>query len=215
MNQSIIIANPIVAVLVIDVVDSAVPTARALASGGVMSIELTLRTEAAIDAIREIRKNVPEITVGAGTVIFPEQVRDVVDAGAHFAVAPGFQSSVAKAALAAELPFAPGVAVPSDVENALSLGFRVLKFYPAESMGGVSYLKAMAAPYAYLQLQFLPLGGVNMANIENYLSSPLIAAVGGSWIAKRDLIKAANWQQITKNAREAVSVASRLRGEAG
>jgi len=211
VDQSIITRNSIVAVLVIDAVDAAVPTAQALARGGVMSIELTLRTDVALDAIREIKAGVPGMTVGAGTLIFPEQVQAVVDAGADFGVAPGFLPSVAEAAVDAGLPFAPGIAVPSDVEGALSIGFRVLKFYPAEPMGGLRYLTAMSAPYAHLGLRFVPLGGVNMLNLESYLSSPLVGAVGGSWIASRELINAADWRQIETNAREATALAARIK----
>ena len=176
-----------------------------------MSIELTLRTDVALDAIREIKAGVPGMTVGAGTLIFPEQVQAVVDAGADFGVAPGFLLSVAEAAVDAGLPFAPGIAVPSDVEGALSIGFRVLKFYPAEPMGGLRYLTAMSAPYAHLGLRFVPLGGVNMLNLESYLSSPLVGAVGGSWIASRELINAADWRQIETNAREATALAARIK----
>lgn len=213
IDQSIIVQDAVVAVLIIDDAEDAVPTAEALAAGGVSSIELTLRTDAAIEAIRRIKERVPATTVGAGTVIFPEQVQAVVDAGADFAVAPGFLPSIAQAAVAAGLPYAPGVAVPSDIEGALSFGFRVLKFYPAEPMGGLSYLSAMTAPYAYLGLRFVPLGGVNTGNLESYLRSPLVSAVGGSWLAKRDLINSGDWRKITANAREASEVATRVREE--
>jgi 2-dehydro-3-deoxyphosphogluconate aldolase/(4S)-4-hydroxy-2-oxoglutarate aldolase len=205
--QAAIVAHPVVAVLIIDNATDAVPLAESLVAGGVKSIELTLRTDAAIDAIGAIKKGVPEINVGAGTVVFPEQVPMVVDAGADFAVAPGCSPAVVEAAFKVGLPFAPGVATPSDIEAALPLGFRVLKFYPAEAMGGLRYLTAMAAPYNHLKVRFVPLGGVKPENLQNYLRSPLIDAVGGSWIAKRDLILAHEWRMIEENARSAAELA--------
>lgn len=211
--QSVIVENPVVAVLIIDDARDAVPVAEALVAGGVKSIELTLRTDAAIEALAAIKKGVPEILAGVGTVIFPEQVRPIVDAGADFAVAPGFSRGVVEAALTLGLPFAPGIATPSDIEAAVPFGFRVLKFYPAEAMGGLPYLTAMSAPYRHLGLSFVPLGGVNTGNLTEYLGSPLIAAVGGSWIAKRELIKAKDWETIRRNAAEATALAARA-GEA-
>ena len=206
--QAVIVENPVVAVLIIDDARDAVPLAEALVAGGVRSIELTLRTDAAIEALTAIKKGVPEITAGVGTVVFPEQVRPIVDAGADFAVAPGFSRGVVEAALTLGLPFAPGIATPSDVEAALPFGFRVLKFYPAEAMGGLPYLSAMTAPYRHLGLSFVPLGGVNTGNLKEYLGSPLIAAVGGSWIAKRELIIAKDWETIRRNAAEATALAA-------
>ena len=207
-TQSVIVAHPVVAVLIVDDAKDAVPVAEALMAGGVKSIELTLRTDAALEAVAAIKKAVPEMTLGVGTVIFPEQVSPVAEAGADFAVSPGFSRPVAEAALKVGLPFAPGIATPSDIEGALLLGFRILKFYPAEAMGGLRYLKSMTAPYHHLDLKFVPLGGINMGNLQDYLSSPLIAALGGSWIAKRELIQAKNWKQIEKNAREAMALAA-------
>lgn len=211
--QSVIVANPVVAVLIVDDASDAVPLAQALVAGGVKSIELTLRTDAAIDALAAIKKGVPEMNAGVGTVIFQEQVRKIVDAGADFAVAPGFSRPVVEAALTLGLPFAPGIATPSDIEAAVPLGFRVLKFYPAEPMGGLAYLKAMTAPYNHLGLSFVPLGGVNTDNLHDYLRSPLIAAVGGSWIAKRDLIRAKDWKTIEENARQATALAEDALGK--
>jgi 2-dehydro-3-deoxyphosphogluconate aldolase / (4S)-4-hydroxy-2-oxoglutarate aldolase len=210
--QSVIVGNPVVAVLIIDDARDAVPVAEALVAGGVKSIELALRTDAAMEALRAIKKGVPEMTVGAGTVIFPEQVRRVVDAGADFAVAPGFSRPVVEAALTLGLPFAPGTATPSDIEAAVPLGFRVLKFYPAEPMGGLGYLTSMSGPYRYLGLSFVPLGGINTGNIQDYLRSPLIAAVGGSWIAKREIIQAKDWKTIQRNAEEAMALTAEVQG---
>ncbi len=211
INQSAVVRNPVVAVLVIDRLDAAVPAASALVEGGIRSIELALRTDVAVTAIAAIKKAVPEMTVGAGTVLFPDQVAEVVDAGADFAVAPGCSIPVAQAAIDAGLPFAPGIATPTDIEAALGLGFRALKFYPAEQLGGLDYLVPMTAPYRHLGLSFIPLGGVTFENVERYLACPIVAAVGGSWIATRELLNAAEWSKITENARAAAAVAARVR----
>ncbi|MCE5301541.1 MAG: bifunctional 4-hydroxy-2-oxoglutarate aldolase/2-dehydro-3-deoxy-phosphogluconate aldolase [Planctomycetaceae bacterium] len=197
----------IVAVLVIDRAEDAVPLARALGEGGVQFIELTLRTPAALDALRAIRAEMPEMAVGAGTVLTVEQVREVAASGASFAVAPGMNPRVVRAAQDIGLPFMPGVMTPSDVEQALECGCRELKLFPAEPVGGLKYLKNMAAPYAHLNLQFVPLGGLSPANAGAYLADPWILAVGGSWIAKRDVIERRDWATITKNAKEACALA--------
>jgi 2-dehydro-3-deoxyphosphogluconate aldolase/(4S)-4-hydroxy-2-oxoglutarate aldolase len=193
----------VIAVLVIDRLQDAVPLARALVAGGVRVMELTLRTDCALDALRAIREEVPEMTAGAGTVLTPGQVAAVSDAGAAFGVSPGLNPRVVTAAREAGLSFAPGVAVPSDVESALELGCRLLKLFPAEPMGGVAYLKSMAAPYEHLGVGFVPLGGINTGNLPSYLSEPLITAIGGSWIAPRDLIVQGDWSAIEQRAREA------------
>ena len=192
----------VVAVIVIDDVKDAVPLANALLKGGVKAIELTLRTPAALDSARAIIAEVPEMMVGIGTVLTPEQIMDVAGIGAAFAVAPGCNPTVIKAAADAGLSFGPGIMTPSDIEIAVELGCRVLKYFPAESIGGLKHLAGMAAPYLHLGLQFIPLGGLNINNAGDYLASPLITAIGGSWIAKRDMIKAQNWETITENARQ-------------
>jgi 2-dehydro-3-deoxyphosphogluconate aldolase/(4S)-4-hydroxy-2-oxoglutarate aldolase len=193
----------IVAVLIIDREEDGVPLANALLAGGVDVIELTLRTPAALGALRRIREEVPEMLVGAGTVLSPAQVLAVKAAGAAFAVSPGMNPRVLHAAADAGLPFAPGVATPTDVEQALECGCRLLKFFPAEASGGLAYLKAMSAPYLHIGVQFIPLGGVSEKNMGSYLSDPLIAAIGGSWLAPREAIHEARWQDITTLAQRA------------
>jgi len=209
--QAVIVANPIVAVLVVDSAGDAVPLAEALLEEGVKSMELTLRTAAAVEALKAIKKNVTAMCAGVGTVIFKEQVAQIVEAGADFAVSPGFNPSVAEEALKRDLPFAPGVATPSDIEGAISLGFRVLKFFPAEPIGGLAYLQSMAAPYMHLGLRFVPLGGLNAGNLRSYLESRLIGAIGGSWIAPREAIRNGDWELIRSNAREAVRIMEEVR----
>ena len=203
----------IIAVLVIDDAANAVPLAHSLLAGGVDVMELTLRTDAAINSLKAIKAEVPEMLAGIGTVLNTDQVKAAKDAGAAFAVAPGLNPRVVGAAQDAELPFAPGICSPSDIEGALEFDCNVLKFFPAESSGGLAHLKNIAAPYAHLGLSYIPLGGINPTNLPNYLGSPLVGAVGGSWLAKRDVIAAQNWIEITRAAREARGIITNARGE--
>jgi len=197
----------VVAVLIIDDAGDAVPLARALLEGGVGVMELTLRTPAALDALREIRRGVPEMVAGIGTIITVDQLHAAHAAGAAFGVSPGCNARLLAAAREAGLSFGPGIATPSDIETALEHDCRLLKFFPAEPSGGLDYLRAIAAPYAHLGLRYIPLGGLTAANAASYLEDPLIAAIGGSWIAPRDLIRANDWTMITVRAREARELA--------
>ncbi|MCL4143266.1 UNVERIFIED_CONTAM: hypothetical protein GTU68_024294 [Idotea baltica] len=201
----------IVAVLIVDEVKHAVPLAKALLKGGVNTIELTLRTPAALDAALVIKKEVPEITLGFGTVLTTEQVKAVVDVGADFAVAPGCNPKIIAEAHKQGLPFAPGIMTPTDIEIAVEHGCRVLKFFPAETSGGMKHLGSMSAPYQYLGLRFIPLGGLNIENSRSYLESPIITAIGGSWVAKRPLIQNENWETITQNAKEIRRLITQIR----
>ncbi len=201
----------IVAVLVVDDARHAVPLARALLAGGVDVMELTLRTPAAVDALRAIRAEVPEMIAGIGTILTPEQVEVVAAAEARFGVAPGTNRRVVTAAQRVGLPFAPGVATPSDLETAVELGCRELKFFPAEPSGGMKYLISMKAPYAHLGLRFIPLGGIKAENLAAYLGDPAVPAVGGSWLATRKLIRAEAWDAITQTAAEARRIVDQTR----
>jgi 2-dehydro-3-deoxyphosphogluconate aldolase/(4S)-4-hydroxy-2-oxoglutarate aldolase len=195
----------IVAVLIIDRAEDAAPVAEALFTGGIRAMELTLRTPVALDALREIKRSVPQMIAGVGTVLRPEQVREVLDAGGDFAVAPGTNRRVVETALAAGLPFAPGICTPSDIEAALEYDRRLLKFFPAEPSGGLAYLRVIAAPYAHLGLKYIPLGGVSQANMSTYLKEPQIAAIGGSWLAPRETIRDRGWETIRTAAAAASS----------
>ena len=186
--------------------EDGVPLAKALIQGGVDVMELTLRTDAALGALKEIRAHVPEMLAGVGTVLTPAQVAAVKAAGAEFAVSPGINPRVVNAAVESGIPFGPGVATPTDIENALECGCTLLKFFPAEPSGGLAFLKAMAAPYLHLGVQFIPLGGVNEKNMATYLADPLIAAIGGSWLAPRELIREGRWAEITQLAKSAVEI---------
>ena len=201
----------VIAVLVIDELKHAVTLAKALLSGGVDTIELTLRTPAALKAAVAIKNELPQITLGLGTVLTTEQVKAAAELGADFAVAPGCNPKVIAAARQHGLSFAPGIMSPTDIEIAVEQGCRVLKYFPAESAGGMKHLTNMAAPYQYLNLKFIPLGGLSMDNVGHYLQSSLITAVGGSWIARRPMILAEDWESITAKARQIRSLISDIR----
>lgn len=193
----------IIAVLIVDNVADAVPLAKTLLDGGIDIMELTLRTPAAIGALKEIKAKIPEMTAGIGTILSPEQVVDVKSAGAVFGVAPGYNPRVLAKAKDLGLPFAPGVCTPSEIEWAVEAGCRILKFFPAETNGGIKNLSAMAAPYAHLGLKYIPLGGINQENLSQYLKNSSVIAVGGSWIAQRDEIKSNDWHSIKTKAAKA------------
>ncbi|MGA7901585.1 MAG: bifunctional 4-hydroxy-2-oxoglutarate aldolase/2-dehydro-3-deoxy-phosphogluconate aldolase [Terrimicrobiaceae bacterium] len=195
----------IVAVLILDRVKDAVPVAQSLVTGGVTAMELTLRTPVALEALEAVRSEVPDMIAGVGTILTPDQVKLAKKSGAQFGVAPGMNPKVLVAAREASLSFAPGVATPSDIEAALEHKCELLKFFPAEPCGGLSYLSTISAPYLHLGLKFVPLGGINPANMASYLADPSIAAIGGSWLAPRDLIKAGSWGEITDLARQAIA----------
>lgn len=204
----------IIAVIVIDDADNAVPAVKALRAGGVNCIELTLRTTAAMEALLRIHTEMPEMLVGAGTLLSPAQVKEVKMGGAAFGVAPGLNPRVVAEARRIGLPFAPGVCTPTDIELAIEQGCRILKFFPAEPSGGLAYLRTVAAPFAHLGIRYIPLGGVTAENAELYLREPSVLALGGSWLAPRELIQRKDWQIITKNAREASAIVKRVRGGA-
>jgi 2-dehydro-3-deoxyphosphogluconate aldolase / (4S)-4-hydroxy-2-oxoglutarate aldolase len=201
----------VVAVLVVDRTADAIPLANALLAGGIDIMELTLRTPVAVDALRKIKAEVPQMLAGIGTILTTAQVAEVVAAGAAFGVSPGMNRRVVEAAQAAGLPFAPGIATPSEIEQALECGCRLLKFFPAEPSGGLAYLKAIAAPYAHLKVRYLPLGGLDANSVERYISEPLVHAMGGSWIAPRELIQKQDWSAITERAQQATQKIKAIR----
>ena len=205
-------SSGVIAVLIIDDANDAVPLARALHAGGVDCIELTLRTDSAIESVRRIAAEVPEVVVGVGTILTPQQADAAKDAGADFGVAPGTNPRVIQRAIEIGLPFSPGVCTPTDIEMALELGCRVLKFFPSEPSGGLNYLKSTAAPYMHLGVKYIPLGGVSGKNAEEYLRDPNVMALGGSWLGPRDLIQKRDWAAITKLASEATEIVKSVRG---
>ncbi|MCP5551518.1 MAG: bifunctional 4-hydroxy-2-oxoglutarate aldolase/2-dehydro-3-deoxy-phosphogluconate aldolase [Akkermansiaceae bacterium] len=193
-------ASKLIAVLVIDRAEDGVAVAESLLAGGIDIMELTLRTDGALDALRSIRERVPAMTAGIGTILTREQIDRVIEADAAFGVSPSVNPAILEYAREKGLPFGPGVMTPTDIDTAIGRGCHLLKFFPAESSGGLAHLKNIAAPFLHLGVQFIPLGGVNLANLMTYLDSPLIAAAGGSWIAPRELIAARDWKAIEKNA---------------
>ncbi|MHB9038006.1 MAG: bifunctional 4-hydroxy-2-oxoglutarate aldolase/2-dehydro-3-deoxy-phosphogluconate aldolase [Armatimonadota bacterium] len=193
----------IVPVVVIDNADDAVPLCKALADGGLPLAEITFRTAAAEQAIKNVAKELPNVLVGAGTVLTTDQAQRAIDAGAKFIVSPGFDPVVVKYCLDKGVPITPGCSNPTDLAAAVSFGLEVVKFFPAEALGGLDMLKAMAAPYG--GLKFIPTGGVSTSNLNDYLSFNKILACGGTWIAKADAIKAGKFDEITKITSEAVA----------
>lgn len=202
----------IIAVLVIEDSSKAVKLAQTLVNSGITAMELTLRTETALDSLKQIADTVPDMLAGAGTVLTTAQVNEVKAAGGDFAVAPGLNPKVMHAAIEASVPYAPGICIPSEIEAAVEAGCRVLKYFHAEGMGGLKYLKGINNPYQYLKLRYIPLGGVNIDNMRAYLESPEIIALGGSWIAPAKLINAGDWDAIARNADEAVKIMNEVRG---
>lgn len=203
-----ILAKRIVPVVVLDSAESAEPLAEALLAGGLDIMEITFRTAAAEESIRRISSRFPEILVGAGTLLEKEQVVRAKDAGAVFGLAPGLNPEIVAAARESGLQFSPGVMTPGEVEQALSLGCRLLKFFPAEAAGGVNLLKALAGPYAHTGVKFIPTGGVSLDNLAAYLKLPIVAAIGGSWMVDKQLVNDGKWAEITRLTREALAAAA-------
>ena len=201
--------HPVIPVIVIEDENDAEPLAEALLLGGLDLIEVTLRTAAAVAALGRIVRRFPEMLVGAGTVVTPEQAQTCLDLGVSFAVAPGFNPETVRRFAQAGVPFMPGVLSPSEIESAFSHGCTLLKFFPAEAAGGTKMLRALAGPYEPLGLRFCPTGGVSPDNMNEYLSLPSVFAVGGSWLASKSQIADKQWSVITRQTREALSQAHR------
>lgn len=186
--------QPVIPVVAIDRAEDGVALARALSANGVKAIEVTLRTPAALDAIRAITAEVPEALCGAGTVLNPRQFEAAVEAGSEFVVSPGATIELLDAARNFDAPLLPGSATPSEMMAMLEEGYRFLKFFPAEPSGGANFLKALAPVFP--DLKFCPTGGVSTANAGDYLKLPNVACVGGSWLAPKDLMAAGRWDEI-------------------
>ena len=200
----------IVPVVVLNDSGDAEPLARALCEGGLPCAEVTFRTEAAEESIRIMTEKFPEMLVGAGTVLTTEQVDRAVAAGARFIVSPGLNPRVVKHCLEKNVPVTPGTQTPSEMEQAMELGLDVVKFFPAEPAGGIKMIKAVAAPYT--TLKFMPTGGININNVEEYLKYDRILACGGSWMVKGDLIDARKFDEIRQMTKDAAEMVKRIRG---
>ena len=206
MNAEDFLKQRLICVAVIDQPDHAVPLAEALLAGGLNCMEVTFRTAGAAEAIARIRKGIPQISVGAGTLLTTENVKVAADAGAQFGVSPGLNEAVVTAAAKNWMPFFPGVMTPTEVDRALNLGCKQLKFFPAEAAGGAAMLKALAGPFSHTGVKFIPTGGINASNLAGYLAIPQVAAVGGSWMAERKLVAEKQWAKITALTGEAMKV---------
>lgn len=207
-----LLKRPVIPVIVIDDADDAEPLAEALLAGGIDVIEVTCRTAAAPDALARIRQAFPEMLLGAGTVVTPKQAKVCLEVGVDFGLAPGLNPNTVQLFQDNGTLFIPGVLTPSEIEQGLSLGCRLLKFFPAAAAGGPGMLKNLAAPYAPLGIRFCPTGGISLQNMNDYLCLPTVASIGGSWLAAREQIAAGQWQAITRQAKEALSRATEVVG---
>ena len=201
----------VVPVVVLEDAKDALPLAEALTEGGLPCAEVTFRTDAAEESIRIMTTEYPEMFVGAGTVLTIDQVDRAMGAGAKFIVSPGFDPEIVDYCLGKDIPVFPGCITPSEVAQAVKRGLKIVKFFPAEQFGGVSTIKAMAAPY--VGLKFMPTGGVNAKNLESYLSCDKIIACGGSWMVKGDLVKAGKFDEIKAMTEEAVKLVADIRSK--
>lgn len=200
----ILALGPVVPVIIVDDIDDAVPLAEALVAGGLRVLEITLRTSAALAAIKLVAAKVPGAVVGAGTIVEPSQIAAVRAAGAQFMVSPGCYPTLLDAALESHVPFLPGTATPSEVMALQARGLRHVKLFPAEAVGGAKLLKSLASPLP--GMSFCPTGGITPKNAGDYLSLPNVACVGGSWMIPPDLLAARDWAGITRLAAEAASL---------
>lgn len=212
MNDGLNLINKlgIVPVVVLDDVKDALPLGKALIDGGLPCAEVTFRTDAAEESIRQMAREFPDMLVGAGTVLTIEQVDRAVNAGAKFIVSPGINPKVVKYCVDNNITITPGVSNPTNVETALEFGLDVVKFFPAEAAGGLKYIKAIAAPY--VNMKFMPTGGINAENVKDYLAYDRIFACGGSWMVKGSLIKAGEFDKIKELTEEAVKIVKDIRG---
>jgi len=199
--------SPVIPVIVIDDPEAAIPLAEALVAGGLRILEITLRTDAALRAIENIASAVSDAIVGAGTVTRADDVQHCIDAGAGFAVSPGYTATLGAACSAANLPYLPGVMTPADILCAHQGGYNALKFFPAGAAGGRSFLKALSGPF--VRQVFCPTGGINAENASDYLALDNVLCVGGSWVAPRNMIRARDWQGIEALARRAAALQQR------
>ncbi|MFC9165684.1 bifunctional 4-hydroxy-2-oxoglutarate aldolase/2-dehydro-3-deoxy-phosphogluconate aldolase [Streptomyces fungicidicus] len=206
---SVLDLAPVVPVVVVEDAADAVPLARALVAGGLPAIEVTLRTPAALNAIRAIAGEVPDAVVGAGTVIAPEQAGEAVAAGARFLVSPGWTDVLLAAMRASGVPFLPGVSTTSEVVALLERGVREMKFFPAQAAGGTAYLKSLAGPLP--QARFCPTGGIGPDSAPDYLALPNVGCVGGSWMLPADAVAAGDWDRVERLAREAAGLSAGVR----
>ena len=200
--EEVLKQGPVVPVIVIKKLEQAVPLAKALLKGGINVLEVTLRTECAMEAIRLIAEEVPEAIVGAGTVINAKQLAEVTQAGAQFAISPGLTDELLMAASQGSIPLIPGISTVSELMAGMNYGLKEFKFFPAEANGGVKALKAIAGPFS--QVRFCPTGGISLANYRDYLALESVLCIGGSWLVPEDALESGNYEKITELAQQAV-----------
>ena len=200
----------VVPVVVLEDAAQAVPTAKALLKGGINAMEITFRTPAAKASIEKVAKEVPEMIVGAGTVVNVQQLHDAVEAGAKFIVSPGSDAEIIAEAIKLGVPITPGVVTPSEIMIGLKLGLKVFKFFPAENYGGLKTIKALSGPFP--QIKILPTGGINQSNAAEYFKNPKILAVGGSWMCTKDMIASGDFDGIAEKSAAATALFKEIRG---
>ena len=200
----------IIPVVVLDDAKDAAPLAKVLCENGLPCAEVTFRTAAAEEAIKTMAREFPDMLVGAGTVLTLDQADRAINAGAKFIVSPGLNPKIVQHCLDESIPVTPGTQTPSEMEKALELGLKVVKFFPAEPAGGLNMIKAVAA--AYVDLKFMPTGGINAKNVKDYLAYNRIIACGGSWMVKKDLVAAGEWEKIGVLVKEAADIVKEMRG---
>jgi 2-dehydro-3-deoxyphosphogluconate aldolase/(4S)-4-hydroxy-2-oxoglutarate aldolase len=205
---SLVKNSPILPVLHMESIDDAINVSRALYKGGITSAEIVLRSDVAFDCIRAVSEQVPEMNVGVGTLTNPQQVKDAVNAGAKFLVSPSFTQTLATAMIDTGLPMLPGVVTPSEITQALELGIKEVKFFPAQQYGGVNTIKALSCVFS--QVKFCPTGGVGPNNVADYFAIKSIFAVGGSWMVPKDLIAKKDWQGIAQLSQQAIALINNL-----
>jgi 2-dehydro-3-deoxyphosphogluconate aldolase/(4S)-4-hydroxy-2-oxoglutarate aldolase len=200
--EQILKTGPVVPVIVVNKLEHAVPMAKALVAGGIKVLEVTLRTPVAMDALRAMIEQVPEAIVGAGTVINPQQLQEVTEAGVQFVISPGITEPLLKAAVDGPVPLIPGISTVSELMTGMDYGLREFKFFPAEANGGVKALQAIAGPFP--QVRFCPTGGISPTNYRDYLGLNSVLCIGGSWLVPNDALETGDWDRITQLARAAV-----------
>lgn len=205
-TKEIISLSPVIPVMVIETMDQALPLAKALADGGLKVLEITLRTDVALEALKAIKSAYPELAVGAGTVITPKTLQQAVDANADFLVSPGTTPALLDAAADGNIPLLPGVSSPSEVMALIDRGYECMKFFPAEAAGGIPMLKSIGGPLP--QAHFCPTGGISLEKARDYLSLNNVSCVGGSWMVKPERVRAGDWQTIQAQAAEAAALSS-------
>lgn len=203
------LAKKILPAITLQKSEDAFPVAEALLKGGLNIMEITFRTDVASRAIRLISDQYPEMITGAGTILNISQLKEAIGSGARFALSPAFNAKVCTEAKRLDFPFIPGIMTPTEMEMAYELDYRILKLFPSEQVGGMAFLKSLSGPYGHLDIRFIPMGGVNLQNMDGFLRFPNVVAVGGSWIAAKELIAAKDYATITENVRLALQKINR------